>query len=523
MTIIHGTSASETLTGTSGDDEIYGYDGDDTLNGGAGNDLLDGGTGADTMSGGAGADTYIVDDAGDVVIETSGLGIDTVKISISTYALTANVENLDMSAASGPITVTGNSLANTFYMADGAAVTVNGGSGNDTVNYSSSSLYVVVDLASQTTDGDAVDDTLTSIENVTGTAFDDDLRGTAGANVLDGGAGADILEGRGGNDTYFVDDAGDSVIEQAAEGTDEVRTTIDYTLGDNVEKLRYLGTANFVGVGNALNNDMYGGAFDDYLDGGDGHDYLSGNAGVDSLYGGAGVDVLAGGAGDDYLDGGADGDGYLVDSEFDMVVEAVGGGLDSVQVSSRAGEVSAAFTLPAEVEDLTYTGSIPFTGTGNELNNRMYGHSGVDTLIGMDGDDELRGSGGNDLLYGGDGDDILVGASGTDVLEGGAGSDIFRISGYESGVGSSADTIADFESGFDSIDVSGWDANIWTMGDQAFTFIGTSAFSTVAGQLRYAASGSNTVIEGDVNGDGAADFQILLLGTFTLTSADFVL
>jgi Ca2+-binding RTX toxin-like protein len=518
MAIITGTSGNDTLTGTSGDDELYGLDGNDILNGGAGHDLLDGGTGADTMTGGSGNDTYWVDDSGDVVAESSGGGTDTVKITISTYTLTSNVENLDTRNASGPISVTGNSLANIFYMADLAAVTVSGGSGNDTANYVSSSSYVLVDLLNgSANDGEAIDDTLTSIENVTGSDYGDELRGTNSANVLDGGAGADTLVGRGGNDIYFVDDSGDSVIEQSAEGTDEVRTLVDYTLGDHVEKLRYLGTGNFTGTGNDLGNEIYGGIGDDILDGGDGNDYLSGGAGSDSLYGGADTDTLSGGSGDDNLDGGAGGDVYLVDSEFDNVAEAFGGGEDIVFATSSS------YTLPSEVEDLSFNGSGSFTGTGNELANYISGGYGADTLFGLDGDDEIRAGAGADTLYGGEGNDLLVGATGGDTLEGGAGADIFRIGAYEAGTGSEADSITDFEDGTDIIDLGNWDPDIFTPGDQAFTFIGTGAFTSTAGQLRYSTGGGMTVVEGDMNGDGSADFEIILTGTFALTAADFVL
>jgi Ca2+-binding RTX toxin-like protein len=522
MATITGTSGNDALTGTSSDDDIYGLDGDDILNGGSGNDMLDGGTGADTMTGGAGHDTYWVDDAGDVVVESAFGGTDTVKITISTYTLTANVENLDTRYASGPITVTGNASANIFYMKGGAAVTVNGGSGNDTANYMDAGGFVFVDLLTGDKDGDAIDDSLTSIENLTGSDYDDELRGTNGANVLDGGAGADILIGRGGNDIYFVDDANDEVIEDSAAGTDEVRTTLGYyLLPDNVEKLRYVGSASIEAIGNDLSNEMHGGAGDDVLEGGAGHDVLTGHGGNDRLYGGAGVDTLNGGAGDDYLEGGPDGDVYLVDSELDQIGESFGGGLDVVYATSGS------YTLPSEVEELSYNGSYPeestFTGTGNELDNRLYGSWGVDILHGMDGDDEIRAAGGADTLYGGDGNDLLVGGSGGDTLEGGAGADIFRIGGYETGLGSDADTILDFEVGVDSIDLSGWDPDIWTPGDQAFSFIGTLAFSSTAGELRYSSVGSDTLIEGDMNGDGTADFEILLIGSHVLTASDFVL
>jgi len=519
MATIIGTSANETLTGTSGDDEIYGMDGDDTLNGGAGHDLLDGGTGADTMTGGSGNDTYWVDDAGDVVAESSGGGNDTVKITISTYTLTANVENLDTRNATGPITVTGNASANIFYLKGGEAVSVNGGSGNDTASYVDSAGFVLVDLSTGDKDGDAADDSLTSIENLTGSAFDDELRGTSGANVLDGGAGADTLVGRGGNDLYFVDDAGDSVVEQSAEGTDEVRTTLDsYQLTDDVEKLRYLGSNAFQGTGNAVNNEIWGGAGDDLIDGGAGHDTLYGQGGNDTLNGGTGHDTLNGGAGIDEMTGGSGSDVYFVDNVGDTVVESA----EAVEID-HVYTTLGVYTLPDEVERLTYNAYGDFEATGNGLDNLVYSQIGNDILSGLGGNDELRSSGGNDVLDGGDGTDLLVGGAGADTLTGGADADTFRIGGYETGLGGDADIVTDFESGVDVIDLMNWDSNIWTSGDQAFTFIGTGAFTSVAGQLRYSSIGSDTLIEGDVNGDGAADFEIFLVGSHALTAADFIL
>lgn len=522
MATIYGTIGNDTLTGTSGDDEIYGDDGNDTLNGGSGNDLLDGGTGADSMTGGAGNDTYRIDDAGDVIVESYFGGNDTAEIYISTYTMHTNVENVDTRNAVGPISVTGNSSANVFYMKDAETLSVNGGSGSDTASYRYSSSFVLVDLSSGQLDGDAADDTLTSIESLTGSDYDDELRGTSGANVLDGGAGADILVGRGGNDVYVVDDSNDSVVEQSGEGTDEVRTTLaNYMLGDYVENLRYAGTAGGIeAIGNALNNDIRGGGDVDVIEGLSGHDWLYGFGGDDRLYGGSGVDVLNGGAGEDYLEGGEDGDVYHVDSEFDQVVEGSGAldGMDIVYATSSA------FTLPDNVEDLTYNlSSGNFAGTGNELGNIIRGQGGDDVLSGLGGDDQLTGNGGADSLSGGDGNDHLDGSGGADDLAGGAGADTFRIGAYQSGTGADADSISDFEAGVDNIDVRSWDTDMWTSGDQAFTFIGTASFSNTAGELRYSSVGGDTLVEGDMNGDGAADFEILLAGTHVLTATDFQL
>jgi Ca2+-binding RTX toxin-like protein len=186
----------------------------------------------------------------------------------------------------------GNSAANKF----------DGGAGIDTVSYGHSLAGVTVNLNStlaQTSAGDASGDTLIRIENVTGSAFNDTLTGNSLANTLSGGGGDDVLDGSlgadtmiggTGNDTYFIDNAGDRVVENAAEGTDSVQSTISLTLADNVENLTLLGTGNKNGTGNAGDN---------VLAGNSGSNILSGLSGNDTLIGGGGNDTLSGGAGHD--------------------------------------------------------------------------------------------------------------------------------------------------------------------------------------------------------------------------------
>lgn len=374
--------------------------------------------------------------------------------------------------------------------------------------------------------GTSGDDTLngtSGADQIFGFAGNDILNGNGGNDQLDGGTGADTMSGGTGNDIYYVDDVGDSVIENSGEGTDEVRTTLAaYALGANVEKLRYTGSSNFTGTGNSLGNEIRGGAGNDTLSGGDGWDTLLGFGGDDSLYGGNDGDVLDGGTGMDYMEGNDGDDVYVVDNTGDTVVEASNEGVDHVYSNL------ASYTLGANVENLSANlipGGVGFTGTGNTLNNKIYGGGLDDTLSGGDGNDELRGSSGADVLNGGDGDDLLIGGGGTgaDTMTGGSGADNFRIGYYETGTGADADRITDFQTGTDVIDISGWDANTGVGGDQAFSFIGSSAFSGTAGELRAAVSGGDTVIEGDINGDSVADFQILLTGNIAIVSTDFVL
>jgi Ca2+-binding RTX toxin-like protein len=268
--VLHGMGGDDYIWGNDGDDQLFGDQGNDWLYGGAGNDRLDGGTGADVMEGGAGDDLYIVDNAGDVVIERAGpgSGYDTVH-SLVNYTLTANVEALYL--VNNARVGTGNALDNALYGTN-FSDTLSGLDGNDVLK------------------GYAGDDTLL------GGAGDDTLYGHEGNDYLDGGTGADIMDGGIGDDTYVVDNVGDRVIEwylNGQGGNDTVLASIDYTLGANVENLTLTGNA-INATGNALDNVIRGNAKDNVITGG---------AGNDTLYGGGGADrfVFAAGSGKDVI------------------------------------------------------------------------------------------------------------------------------------------------------------------------------------------------------------------------------
>ncbi|WP_238298730.1 polysaccharide deacetylase family protein, partial [Methylobacterium soli] len=208
---------------------------------------------------------------------------------------------------------------------------------------------------------------------IVGTAGNDTLTGTAGNDRIDGGLGADQMTGLAGDDTYVVDNTGDRVIEAANAGTDAVESSITYTLAANVENLTLTGTGAINGTGNALAN------------------VLTGNSGVNTLNGGAGDDRLDGKAGADRMTGGAGNDTYVVDNTGDVVTEASGGGTDKV-------ESSITYTLAANVENLTLTGTGAINGTGNALVNTLVGNAGANLLNGAGGSDTLQGLGGNDTF-----------------------------------------------------------------------------------------------------------------------------
>jgi Ca2+-binding RTX toxin-like protein len=220
-----GNDGANALRGLDGNDWLRGFGGNDTLDGGNGADSLDGGTGADSMRGGLGDDYYVVDDAGDVIVEYAGEGDERVESSIS-YTLGANLEQLFLS---------GNGAIN--------------GTGNELVNY---------------------------------------IGGNTGDNVLDGAGGADRMAGSYGNDTYFVDNVGDWVWEYGGQGTDVVRTSVSYTLtaGADIELLATMsnsGTAAIDLTGNANGNVVRGNDGNNVINGGDGRDDLIGLGGQDSF------------------------------------------------------------------------------------------------------------------------------------------------------------------------------------------------------------------------------------------------
>ena len=302
--ILNGTvRLGLTLTGNEFNNTVNGAGGNDTLFGGAGNDTLNGGAGADTMSGGLGNDTYIVDNAGDVVTEAAGQGTDTVNTSVSyTLAAGSEVEILNGTvgvAGTVGLTLTGNEFDNTV---NGAAAndTLFGGAGNDRLNGGAGAdamsggtgndTYIVDNAGDVVTENlsegtDTVNTNLASytlganVENLnftgagnfagTGNTLANVIVGGAGNDTLDDGGvgGADTLNGGAGNDTYFVRNAGETILDSGV-GVNTVNTTLlSYTLAGNLQNLTFIGTGNFTGTGNAFDNVITGGAGNDTLSG----------------------------------------------------------------------------------------------------------------------------------------------------------------------------------------------------------------------------------------------------------------
>ncbi len=477
------------------------------------------------------------------------------------------------STATVTIIINGEDNDDTF---DGVTLSgaINGGLGNNTISYESSGVGVTVSLADASVNtGDAAGDTYIKIQNILGTVLDDTLTGNDGNNIIIGGLGADSMAGGDGIDTLdyvgslagvTVDLGLNSGLGGDAEG--DILSSFERVFGSN-EGDNITGDAN--------NNFLYGGDGDDTISGLLGRDVISGGAGADTLNGGDGFDTLdyrdssegvtldiaagtgmgghaegdvisefervfgsnfsdditgttsndiifgfdgddtiSGGLGDDFLRGGAGADDLIGGDDVDTVDYR--GSADGVTVDIQAGT-----GLGGDAEGDMLSGIERVLGSAN--GDTITGNDQDNLLQGLDGDDVLNGGLGRDLIRGGDGADTITGGAGRDALFGGDGADVFIFEDIAQSVpGAMRDSIRDFISGSDSVDLSSIDA-INGGGDDMFTFIGTNSFSNTAGELQALNLRGNTFIRGDIDGDGVADVEILLRGTLTLDTSDFVL
>ncbi|MGR3823727.1 MAG: calcium-binding protein [Salipiger marinus] len=499
--VAHGEEGNDTISGADGDDKLYGgADNDDLygswganyLSGGTGNDTIWGGADAlaDTMVGGTGDDVFVFtgDFQSDKIYEDPAGGHDTLYVQPGAHLTLADyVEDLIVAAPgsaynTGQVSqyfssvLTGNAMANTISSLAGWD-TLKGGAGNDS------------------------------------------LSAGAGHDVLYGGADNDLLLGQEGKDTLYGESGHDTL--QGGSGEDRLYGGTD---GDTLS----------------------GGTDNDTLWGEDGDDLLDGNEGTDVLYGGAGHDRLTG-SGKDLLQGGLGNDTYHVDSTA-QILESLNSGTDTVITKATS------LSLAANVENLTFDTASHHTGTGNaganviedtglsgpaKANSTFYGLGGNDTLNGGDGSDKLYGGGdhdtlrgeegsdrleggaGNDLLYGGEGDDLLAGGAGQDKLYGGEGADRFVFYTASDSAGATYDKLVGFDFGADRIDLSSIDANSLLAGNQAFSFSVDKPFFTSAGDLWTELGGAGIKILGDTNGDGVADFQLVVYGIGNPYEVDF--
>jgi Ca2+-binding RTX toxin-like protein len=334
--------------------------------------------------------------------------------------------------------------------------------------------------------------------------------GSSGANTLSGTAGNEILLGLGGNDNLIGGGGDDSL--DGGTGTDTLRAGVNdgndvYAGGAGTDTYDLALTAAAATVNLSTGSSTSAQTGSDTL------------AGIENVNGGSGDDSITDGAGSNALDGNAGNDRFIltVDNARDTVDGGAGTG-DTADYSAFLTNLSVTLGTNALV-----------TGSGN-TNASSDLITNIEHFIGGAGNDTLTGNAGANQLTGGAGNDTLNGDTGADQLTGGAGRDIFDYNATnESGVGAAArDVIADFLSGTDRLDFATIDANTGAGGNQAFAWNTTAgAAFTGAGQMtfRYETVGGveYTVLEGNVNANLAADFQVALLGRHTLQAADLVL
>jgi Ca2+-binding RTX toxin-like protein len=232
-------------------------------------------------------------------------------------------------------------------------------------------------------------------DQIFGDESDDVLVGKGGNDWLNGGPGGDHMYGGDGNDAYVVDSRDDLVVETRGGGYDYVHSSIDYTLPNNVEGLGLdEGSEAVYGAGNGLDNYINGNSNSNVLWGAGGDDHIDGEGGADLMYGGPGDDT------------------FTVDDPYDTIFEYLDEGEDKVFASLD-------YELPDNVENLHLLDKgTALVGTGNELNNEIWGNIADNTLSGEDGDDVLIGGIGADTMIGGDGDDTYhVDDIGDQVIE----------------------------------------------------------------------------------------------------------
>ncbi|MGF6311189.1 Ca2+-binding RTX toxin-like protein [Bradyrhizobium sp. i1.8.4] len=423
-----GEAAGDTYISIEG---LRGSDFADHLIGDSGINLLQGGLGADTLDGGAGFDYA------DYFTATTGVVADLANSALNTGEAAGDVY-ISIEAIRGTAfndTLIGD--ANTNFLRGGTgADSLDGGAGYDYADYGNATTGVLVDLANNALNtGEALGDTLTSIEGIQGGAFNDTLIGDGGNNNLRGQAGADSLDGGAGFD--FAD-YGNAAVGVVASLANPAVNTGD-AAGDTYTSIEgIIGSAfNDTLTGDGGDNNLRGGAGADVLDGGAGNDvaeYVNATAGVlaslanpasntgeaagdtytsieglrgsnlnDTLIGDSGNNLLDGLGGVDSLTGGAGNDTYILDNAADVIIENPGEGTDTAVVTGNFN-----YTLVANVENLAIATSANVSGTGNGFANFITGGTGNNTLDGGLGADTMAGGLGNDTYFVDDPGDVVV-------------------------------------------------------------------------------------------------------------------
>lgn len=424
--LIGGTN-NDKFWGTDGENSFWGRGGNDLLDGRGGNDKIYGEVGNDTLIGGAGNDLLVGGEGNDLLVGGTGADV------------------------------------------------LDGGNGVDTTEYVSSDAGVNVNLSTGIgAGGDAEGDTISGVENVIGSKFNDILTGNAAANIISGGAGNDILVGSAGSDTMIGGDGIDTLDYSALASCVTVNlgagTATSHNKADKLESLENV-------IGTKYNDTITGDAGANIVSAGDGKDRFVGSGGGDSFDGGAGrdwidyrnskeavyvnllegagkgglaqgdsyknIENIRGTAGDDTLIGDNEANVFYAGKGSDRIEG--GGGNDMIYTSGGYDYVDGG----AGVDTLSYAESWDRVVVNLTSGNGQYGAASRDTITNVEnlvgskfndvltgdaGVNNLNGASGNDILRGAGGNDVLVGGAGADIIDGGEGVDTVSYSGTHTGV-----------------------------------------------------------------------------------------
>ena len=442
----------ENIIGSAHADTLTGDANANVIEGAGGADILDGGGGADTLSY-AGSNARVEVDLSDgeqetidgtlvTLINKNSGGHATGDKVINTFEhilgsrygdiLTGDGDANTLMGGAGSDRLNGGGGADTLEGGPGGD-TMDGGEGEDTASYANASAAVTVDLSGSSGRGDAAGDRFTSIENITGSGYDDTFIASEDPDDIDGGPN------KAGGDTVSYERSGEKVTVNLATTTQSSQDT-DNPVGSHARGDELDGIENITGS-----------RHDDSLTGDTNANVIKGGADNDTIDGGSGADTIEGGRGNDSLDAGSD-------SDEDVFKFSSGDGNDEIlnfSINEDKIDLSAFSTIHSfEDLDISDVGSnavitLPGRGqitvdgvatadldaddfifrdrtiTGTDGNNTLNGNSGPNIIRGLKGNDRLFGRDGDDILYGGDGDDELTGGDGMDTLHGGRGSDTF--------------------------------------------------------------------------------------------------
>ncbi|MET0271347.1 MAG: calcium-binding protein, partial [Sphingomonas sp.] len=458
------------ISAGNGNDTVNGSASGDVIVGGGGNDILRGRAGDDIFQIGAGAGTDLIDGEGgfDRIVAVA----DNAVIGLSYIG---GIEEVSASGFSGVRIV---------------------GSGNaDTLDFGNVGLVGVI-----------------SIDGGNG---DDVIGGSAGADIISGGSGNDRLYGAGGNDIFQIGSSAGIDAIDGGDGIDQIMATANnVTIGGlGLTSIEQVSAAGFSGV--KIGGTSAGDLLDFRAINLVGIVSIDANAGDDVIHGSNGSDVILAGGGNDGLFGHDGDDVFQVASSAGVDGFDGGGGYDRIVAINNNVSINP-FGLSG-IEEISANGlsGVALLGDGNA---NILDFSAI-ALIGV----AINGGGGNDAITGSADADVIIGGSGGDSLRGGGGADIFDYNSTSESRTTAIDRILDFEQGVDRFDLSTIDANSKVSGNQAFTFIGSAAFSGVAGQMRFEAGATSTSIFVDTDGNRSVDMEIRLDGHIEIFTADVIL